>query len=150
MGLLDVDLTKIFLIFIVVFSLIISGCSDKDENKSNEGEEINVSQKALQIALNDSKVRRVIGTNYKIIEVSKSHLEIIGNGTRISRDYPVVVIETKSSIEYIFVDVQNETVVHIGRIYKRSPLPTEEPKQTSMPPVSVNITFIENTIPKKR
>ena len=149
MGLLDVDLTKIFLIFIVAFSLVISGCSDKEENKSNEGEEINVSQKALQIALNDSEVRRVIGTNYKIIEVSKSHLEIIGNGTRISRDYPVVVIETKSSIEYIFVDVQNETVVHIGRIYKRSPLPTEEPKLTSTPPVRVNTTFIENAILKK-
>ncbi|WP_148305881.1 hypothetical protein [Geoglobus acetivorans] len=140
MGVLDVDLIKhSLLILIILSSLTLSGCLDSERKsnlhtKGNESEKINISEKALEIALNDSEVKKIIGTNYRILNVTMSHLERIYKGVRISKDYPVVVVDTKSSINYIYVDIENETVVNIGTVYKRQPLPPEKPAPLLTPP----------------
>lgn len=43
--------------------------------------------------------------------------------------YPMVIVDKKESTEYIFVDVKNERVVHIGTVYKLPVPPPEEPEQ---------------------
>ncbi len=83
-----------------------------------------IAKKALQIAMNDSKVRWSIGTDYKIIDVGISSLLNGSVGHYVT--YPVVVVDEKEATDYIFVDVKNETVVHIGTVYKL-PVPPEEP-----------------------
>jgi hypothetical protein len=99
--------------------------SNLSSNVSKECWEI-IAKKALQIAMNDSKVKMAIGTDYRILNVAISSLLRGSVGYYVT--YPVVVVDKKESTEYIFVDVKNETVVHIGTVYKLPVPPPEEPE----------------------
>ena len=112
----------IILTFLFIFALL-SGCvgnevkPDKSSELSEEEEE-----KAVRIASENATVKTYLSGGYEIPDVEYSTLKRASGGVEWSERLPAVTIETKEAVVTVFVDLEEERVVSISKLYIRDPV----------------------------
>jgi hypothetical protein len=115
----------IFLIFSVLVTFIfLTGCT-QPQGTSDTNHSENKTAVAIGIALNSSSVRTYLTEPWVITDVNfNATTSIAGGGQEeVTLHTPDVVIDSKSRVLHVYVDVENKSVINIWNSPKRVPYP---------------------------
>lgn len=115
-----------FLFFtMLVFLMFLTGCT-QIKDSSDTSLSINETVLAIGIALNNSSVRADLTGPWMIIGVNFNATTTFSGGREdVKIHTPDVTIDTESRIVHVYVDLDNQSVVHIWDQPKRPPMPVK-------------------------
>jgi hypothetical protein len=113
-----------FLIFFVlVVFIVLTGCT-QPPGPSERNPPENKTAIAISIALNSSSVTPYLTEPWTITDVNfNATTSIAGGGEEVTLHTPDVVIDTKSRVLHVYVNVEKKSVVNIWNSPKRVPYP---------------------------